>query len=142
MTKRGPRKKLTGVERLRGSSDFRKTYQATHGVADRHLVVYARPNGLAVSRVGFAVGRKVGKAVTRNRLRRRLREALRLQSGELPPGWDWVVVARGAASGATFAELQASLTKLIGRAAGRWSDRGPGDQTESGGNNGGRGENK
>jgi ribonuclease P protein component len=139
------RSKLTGVERLRRRDHFQEVYRAARSAADRRLVVYARPNGLTVSRIGFAVGRKVGGAVARNRVRRQLREAVHRQAATLPGGWDWIVVARGAARGACFTELQTSLTGLLERAAGRWpagAEGGQGRRGESEGNDARREESK
>jgi ribonuclease P protein component len=130
-----------GVARLRRNGEFRTVYAAARSVADRRLVVYGRPNGQDVSRIGFAVGRKVGKAIARNRVRRRLREAVRLTPEAFPDGWDWVVVARQPARDATYGELKASMTALVGRtrtAAARVGGRSGG----SGGKYVGRGEDK
>lgn len=101
---------------MRKREEFAAVYQAGKRASDRYLVLYARRNGASESRAGFAVGRRIGKAVVRNRVRRRLKEALRLRSAELPAGWDWVLVARGEARGASFRELEASVVGLIGRA--------------------------
>jgi ribonuclease P protein component len=74
----------------------------------------ARPNGSSLSRYGFSITKKVGKAVRRNRLKRLLREIMRAQS--LKPGWDIVVMARSAAAGADYHELEGAITKLLARA--------------------------
>ncbi len=71
----------------------------------------ARPNGSSLSRYGFSITKKVGKAVQRNRLKRLLREIMRVQS--LKPGWDIVFMARSAAVGADYHELEGATTKLL-----------------------------
>jgi ribonuclease P protein component len=81
-------------EHLRRPADFQAVYDRRRSAADGTLVVYARENGLAHSRVGLSVSKKFGSAVRRNRIRRLLREAYRLSKGELPAGYDLVLVPR------------------------------------------------
>jgi len=64
--------------------------------------------------VAFAIGRSVGHAVTRNRLRRRLRALL--ADIDLPPGL-FLVGARPAAAGASFADLSRSVDRLARQVA-------------------------
>ena len=45
-------------------------------------------------RLGVSVGRRVGGAVERNNVKRLLREAFWAAADELPPGHDFVLVAR------------------------------------------------
>jgi len=74
----------------------------------------AMPNGLNLSRYGFSVTKKVGKAVQRNRLKRLLREVMRVQS--LKPGWDIVFMARSAAGGADYHQIEGGVIRLLARA--------------------------
>ncbi len=80
------------------------------------LVLYARPNGLPVTRVGVTVSRRLGKAVVRNRVRRRIREAVRLVYPQIPSGWDLLWIARTGSVEATFAEIQTAVRQLLQQA--------------------------
>ena len=55
---------------------------------------------------------KLGCAVRRNRVRRRLREIYRLHETQFLPGYDLVVVARGRAMDAPYAELEKAYLSL------------------------------
>ena len=85
--------------RLSRSGEFERVYREGRSHASRHLVVYAfpRPGTDGEARLGVSVGRKLGGAVERNRMKRRLREAFWAAAEELPPGHDFVIVARPAA---------------------------------------------
>jgi ribonuclease P protein component len=80
--------------RVLKSEAFRQVFDHRHSAADGRLVVYARPNGLEVCRLGVAVGKAYGSAIRRNRLKRVIREAFRLSRHELPAGYDFVVLPR------------------------------------------------
>ena len=90
---------------------FRRLYH-TNGVANGHLVLYARRNGSEQNRVGITVGKKLGKAHIRNRVRRRLREIYRLHEDAFQPGWDIVVVARSKSVNASFQSLTRAYLAL------------------------------
>ena len=94
---------------------FRRLYHSK-GVADANLVLYARKNRSSENRVGITVSKKLGKAHIRNRVRRRLREVYRLNEAAFRPGWDIVVVVRGKAIDASFAQLTESYLSLAKRA--------------------------
>lgn len=98
---------------LRRKGDFTRVFDQGEKFLSRHVIIYAFPNGLASSRLGFAVGRKIGNAVTRNRVRRRLREIVRKELIERPVNLDIVIVARGAAVKADFAELRKSVRRAL-----------------------------
>jgi ribonuclease P protein component len=83
--------------RLSRSGEFDRVYREGSSHANRFLVLYSFPRSDdddADLRLGVSVGRKVGGSVERNRIKRALREAFWGLEGELPPGHDFVLVAR------------------------------------------------
>ena len=64
-------------------------------------------------RIGITTPKALGGAVIRNRLKRRFREAFRLHRAKLGAGWDVVVNPRRAAIGASFAEIERALMKVM-----------------------------
>jgi ribonuclease P protein component len=102
--------------RLRRRNDFTRVYKKGKSYANKYLVVYVLPNGRAVDRFGFSVGKRVGKAVTRNRMRRRLREICRLHVGLLTPGYDIVVIPRNPALEVDYDTIKRALRHLFHKA--------------------------
>lgn len=86
--------RFSSNRRLRTGAEFHAVFQARVSVADGLFVVYGLENNEGLSRLGLSVSRKVGGAVVRNRWKRVLREAFRLNVERLPPGLDYVIVAR------------------------------------------------
>lgn len=83
--------------RLSRSRDFDAVYRQGRSVSTRLLTVhwFARPaDADGEPRLGLAIPRTVGSAVTRNRLKRQLREIFVELADEVPPGRDYVLVAR------------------------------------------------
>ena len=65
-----------------------------------------------MAHVGYAIGRPYGGAVARNRLRRRLRVLMASHGEVLLPG-SYLIGATPGASQQDFAQLGASLNRLI-----------------------------
>ena len=103
-------------QRLRSSADFARVRGSGRSLVQPLLVLTVLANELDHSRVGVTVSRRVGTAVVRNRIRRRLSEALRTRYADLPLGQDLVLVARPAAAGASWAELNQALDRALARA--------------------------
>ncbi|MGC9356769.1 MAG: ribonuclease P protein component [Anaerolineae bacterium] len=102
--------------RLRRPQDFRRVWKEGRSWAHSLFILWAAPNDLPYSRVGFTASRKVGDAVTRNRARRLLREATRHLYPHLADGWDVVLVARGALAAAKTQEVESGLEASLRRA--------------------------
>ena len=94
---------------LKENYEFRRVYNKGKSGVSPFLVVYARPSRGKRNRLGVTVSAKLGHAVVRNRVRRRLREIFRLAQPELKQGYDIVLVARGRAVRATYAELEGAF---------------------------------
>jgi ribonuclease P protein component len=83
--------------RLSRSRDFDAVYRHGRSVSTRFLVLYWFPrDDDGEPRLGVAVPKGNGTAVERNRVKRRLREAWRARLDRIPPGRDYVLIARPA----------------------------------------------
>jgi len=105
---------VRGEHNLTRNVDFQRVYDGGRSWAGKEVVVRVLPNGLDLTRYGFAVGRRVGKAVVRNRIKRRLREIFR--KAALHSGWDIVVIARGPAAQADYKSLKETAGDLLYKA--------------------------
>lgn len=95
--------------RLTRTKDFARVRRRGRSAGNNLLVVYVLPLRSPEIRVGFSVSKKVGKAVVRNRVKRRMREAVRRRIPQMRLGQHVVLIARPAAAGATFCELENAI---------------------------------
>jgi ribonuclease P protein component len=83
--------------RLSRSKDFDAVYRQGTSASTRYLTLHWFPredDPEGDPRLGLAVPRAVGSAVVRNRVKRLLRESWRALLPDVPPGRDYVLVAR------------------------------------------------
>jgi ribonuclease P protein component len=111
---RGPKRR-----RLSRSAEFERVYRQGRSKGNRFLVLYAFPREDEDDgpRLGLSVGRRVGGAVDRSRVKRVVREAFWDEARRLPPGSDYVVVARPESLALTEREgepgIRAALAELV-----------------------------
>ena len=78
----------------------------------KDLVMYVLENQTEGNRLGISVSKKVGNSIVRHRLTRLIRESYRLQEDMFSSGRDIVVIARGAAKGKNYRDIESALIHL------------------------------
>ena len=99
-------------ESLKKNQDFKVVYQNGTSYANRLLVMYVLKNQHMKNRLGISVSKKVGNSVVRHRLTRLIRESYRLNETDFDSNLDIVVVARAAAKGKSFHEIESAFLHL------------------------------
>ncbi len=108
--------------RLSRSRDFDAVYRHGRSVSTRFLVLYWFPrDDDGDPRLGIAVPKGTGTAVERNRVKRRLKEIWRGRLSQVPPGRDYVLIARPALADALQARDQAWLGERLDEVLGKAS---------------------
>jgi ribonuclease P protein component len=82
--------------RLSRSRDFDAVYRQGRSTSTRFLVLYwfDRDDDPNEPRLGLAVPKATGNAVVRNRIKRQLREVWCARLEQIPPGRDYVLIAK------------------------------------------------
>jgi ribonuclease P protein component len=108
--------------RLSRSRDFDAVYRQGRSTSTRFLVLYwfDREDDPGEPRLGLAVPKAAGNAVMRNRIKRQLRELWRARLEEIPPGRDYVLIAKPGLTEAVetngFEWLGARIDEVLGKA--------------------------
>ena len=97
---------------IKENKDFRRVYMRGSSYASGILVTYVIRNRSKITRIGITTGKKIGKAVLRNRSRRIIREAFREISDDVKTGYDIVIVARPAAKGSSYFDIEGAFLHL------------------------------
>lgn len=100
------------MESLKKNSEFQSVYKKGKSLANKYLVMYRIGNDLDKNRIGISVSRKVGNSVVRHRITRLIRESYRLNEEKFETGYDFVVIARAAAKGKSYKEIESALLHL------------------------------
>lgn len=100
------------MESLKKNSEFQEVYRQGKSFANKYLVMYIRRNESEKNRLGISVSRKVGNSVVRHRITRLIRESCRLNEEKFEKGYDMAVVARVAAKGRSYREMESALLHL------------------------------
>lgn len=103
-------------QRIRKRGGFRRVYDAGRKVHGRLFTAFVLDGEPGPPRIGLTVTRKVGPSYERNRCRRLLREAFRRHRTEAnDAGGDIVLNARREMVGASYAEVEAEMVRLLTR---------------------------
>ena len=102
---------LPRERRLRKTCDIQRVQREGVRIRLSHLMLLFLPGAAGQVRIALTVSRKVGNAVVRNRVKRWLREAVRQQLGEVPVGFDIVIIAHPQAAQAGLTDLAVDLDK-------------------------------
>lgn len=87
------------TETINSNRDFLYLYKKGKTVITKAVVIYYRRNNKPYNRIGITSSKKIGNAVKRNRARRAIRAAYRECEDKFPIGYDFIFVARAAATG-------------------------------------------
>jgi len=99
-------------ESLKKYGDFQRVYKKGKSYANKYLVMYVLRQDTQENRIGISVSKKVGNSVVRHRITRLIRESYRLNETKFEKGLMIVVVARAAAKGKSFSEIESALMHL------------------------------
>lgn len=86
--------------------DFRRLYSRGRRCAGAYVAVYVSKNRLGINRLGLTASTSLGHAVVRNRLKRLMRAAYTEIEDMIPAGYDFVLVARSRAVGASMQQVK------------------------------------
>ena len=106
---------MQNTSSLKLNNDFRRLYSRGKSHAGAYVVVYALKTRRPLKRLGLTVGKSFGKAVKRNRMKRLMRESYRAIEGNIPDGYDFVIVARSRAIGTSFWQVKRDMEYVFGK---------------------------
>ncbi|OHB57628.1 MAG: ribonuclease P protein component [Planctomycetes bacterium RBG_13_44_8b] len=79
-------------KRLVSDKQFKAVLVRKMRVSNGLLTLYMAENKYDYPRLGISVGKSCGNAVMRNRWKRLLREAFRQNQGQIPSGFDYLIM--------------------------------------------------
>ena len=119
-------------KRLVSNRQFRAVLALKLRASDDLLVLYVGKNDCGWARLGVSVGKSCGGAVVRNRLKRLFREVFRLNQGQIPADFDYLLMIsaqwskkrdkadiKAAVGQLTFEQVERSFLGLVEKLAAR-----------------------
>lgn len=97
---------------IKKNGDFKAVYKMGRSYANKYLIMYVLQREDGNTRIGISVSKKVGNSVIRHRITRLLRESYRLNMDMFQNSIDIVIVARAAAKGKKYSEIESALLHL------------------------------
>jgi len=79
-------------KRLVSNKQFKAVLARKLRVSDGLLTLYVAENDCGYARLGVSVGKSCGGAVVRSRFKRLLRETFRQNQGQIPAGFDYLLM--------------------------------------------------
>ena len=106
-------KDMSSIVKIKENRDFRRAYNRGKSFVCPFVAVYINKNRTENVRLGITAGKKIGNAVCRNRAKRVIYAAFRACEQQLPPGYDFVIVARTRILSVKSTEVARSLSKIF-----------------------------
>ena len=101
------------IQSIKKSDEFKNVYKNGKSYENKYLVMYVVKSGREENRLGISVSKKVGNSVVRHRIARLLRESFRLNNEKFHSGWDIAVIARAAAKGKSYHDIESAFVHLV-----------------------------
>lgn len=98
---------------LKNRREISTVFADGRSYTNRLFILYKLPTEKTDSRIVFCVGRRSGTAVRRNRIRRRVKEAFFELAPSIQPGFDLVLIARGAVHQEKYMGIISSLKEIL-----------------------------
>ena len=89
---------------LNRNCDFRRLYYKGKSYTNPALVVYLKPNGAGICRIGITVSKKIGNAVERN------------LSPKIKGNWDFIFVSRTRTKFLKSTDIEKILFEILQKA--------------------------
>ena len=112
---------LPKKKKLTTNSQFKAVLERKNRASSGLIVLYMAKNELEYARLGVSVGKSCGNAVVRNRLKRLFREVFRQNQGQIPAGFDYLIIVstsrtnNAKPSDFNFQSVKMSFLKLVGK---------------------------
>lgn len=104
---------MNSIVKIKENRDFRRAYNRGKSYVSPFVAVYIAKNRTNRVRLGITAGKKIGNAVCRNRAKRVIYAAFGACKDTLPPGYDFVIVARTRILSAKSTDVARSLGKIF-----------------------------